>query len=427
MELRKYQLRLANDATETLKRKMIVYLAMEVRTGKTLTALQTAQNYGAKNVLFLTKIRAFSSVQSDFDNVGFNFKLTIANDESLHKVQGDFDLVIHDEHHRFGAYPKPNATAKLFKKMFGDLPMIFLSGTPTAESHSQWYHQFWVSNHSPFKEYTNFYKWANEYVDIEIKHLGYAKVNDYSNARKKDFWHLIRYYILTFTQVEAGFETQVFENVLYCDLDPITHKIAEKLKADLVVTNKEGQTILADTSVKLQQKLHQLYSGTCKFEDGSSKVIDYSKALFIAEKFKGQKIAIFYKFVEEYNAIKSILKSSVCNDLNEFNTTDKSIALQIVSGREGISLAKAKYLVYYNIDFSSVSYWQSRDRLTTMDRKSNDVYWIFSEGGIEAKIYASVCKKKDYTNEIFKRDYGIRKQNPIQNNNTITKRGMALR
>jgi len=366
-------------------------------------------------------------VQSDFDNVGFNFKLTIANDESLHKVQGDFDLVIHDEHHRFGAYPKPNATAKLFKKMFGDLPMIFLSGTPTAESHSQWYHQFWVSNHSPFKEYTNFYKWANEYVDIEIKHLGYAKVNDYSNARKKDFWHLIRYYILTFTQVEAGFETQVFENVLYCDLDPITHKIAEKLKADLVVTNKEGQTILADTSVKLQQKLHQLYSGTCKFEDGSSKVIDYSKALFIAEKFKGQKIAIFYKFVEEYNAIKSILKSSVCNDLNEFNTTDKSIALQIVSGREGISLAKAKYLVYYNIDFSSVSYWQSRDRLTTMDRKSNDVYWIFSEGGIEAKIYASVCKKKDYTNEIFKRDYGIRKQNPIQNNNTITKRGMALR
>ncbi len=427
MELRKYQLRLANDATETLKRKMIVYLAMEVRTGKTLTALQTAQNYGAKNVLFLTKIRAFSSVQSYFDNVGFNFKLTIANDESLHKVQGDFDLVIHDEHHRFGAYPKPNATAKLFKKMFGDLPMIFLSGTPTAESHSQWYHQFWVSNHSPFKEYTNFYKWANEYVDIEIKHLGYAKVNDYSNARKKDFWHLIRYYILTFTQVEAGFETQVFENVLYCDLDPITHKIAEKLKADLVVTNKEGQTILADTSVKLQQKLHQLYSGTCKFEDGSSKVIDYSKALFIAEKFKGQKIAIFYKFVEEYNAIKSILKSSVCNDLNEFNTTDKSIALQIVSGREGISLAKAKYLVYYNIDFSSVSYWQSRDRLTTMDRKSNDVYWIFSEGGIEAKIYASVCKKKDYTNEIFKRDYGIRKQNPIQNNNTITKRGMALR
>jgi hypothetical protein len=424
MELRKYQTRLANEATEILQRKMIVYLAMEVRTGKTLTALQTAENYCAKNVLFLTKLRAFTSVQSDFDSMNFTFNLTIANDESLHKVTGVFDLVIHDEHHRFGAYPKPNATAKLFKEMFGDLPMIFLSGTPTAESHSQWYHQFWVSNYSPFKEYTNFYKWANEYVDIKIRHLGYAKVNDYSKARKKDFWHHIRYYILTFTQVEAGFETQVFENVLYCPMDEITYKLAERLQSDLVVTNKEGQTILADTSVKLQQKLHQLYSGTCKFEDGTSKVIDLSKAMFIKDKFKGEKIAIFYKFVEEYNALKIIFGQNLCNDLEEFNTTDKNIALQIVSGREGISLSKAKYLVYYNIDFSAISYWQSRDRLTTMERKSNDVYWIFSEGGIEAKIYASVQNKKDYNNEIFKRDYGIK--NPKQNNSTTNKRGMAL-
>jgi hypothetical protein len=30
MELRKYQIRLANEATEILHRKMIVYLAMEV-------------------------------------------------------------------------------------------------------------------------------------------------------------------------------------------------------------------------------------------------------------------------------------------------------------------------------------------------------------------------------------------------------------
>ena len=424
MELRKYQIRLANEATEILQRKMIVYLAMEVRCGKTLTALQTAENYGAKNVLFLTKLRAFTSVQSDFDNMNFTFKLTIANDESLHKVTGDFDLVIHDEHHRFGAYPKPNATAKLFKEMFGDLPMIFLSGTPTAESHSQWYHQFWVSNYSPFKDYTNFYKWANEYVDIQIRHLGYAKVNDYSKARKKDFWHHIRYYILTFTQVEAGFETQVFENVLYCPMDEITYKLAERLQSDLVITNKQGQTILADTSVKLQQKLHQLYSGTCKFEDGTSKVIDLSKAMFIKDKFKGEKIAIFYKFVEEYNALKIIFGQNLSNDLEEFNTTDKNIALQIVSGREGISLSKAKYLVYYNIDFSAISYWQSRDRLTTMERKSNDVYWIFSEGGIEAKIYASVQNKKDYNNEIFKRDYGIK--NPKQNNSTTNKRGMVL-
>jgi hypothetical protein len=426
MELRKYQERLSTDACTTLERKKIVYLAMEVRTGKTVTSLETAKKYGAKNVLFLTKKKAMPSISKDYEDFGYTFHLTVWNDESLHKLPNyDYDLVIHDEHHRFGAYPKPNVTAKLFKEKFGDLPMIFLSGTPTPESHSQWYHQFWVSNHSPFNDYVNFYKWANEYVEIKLKYLGYAQVKDYSEARKKDFWHKIRYYILTFTQVEAGFETQVHENILYCDMDAITYKIADKLKTDLVVENKQGQIILADTGVKLQQKLHQIYSGTCKFEDGTSKVIDLSKAMFIQNYFKGNKIAIFYKFVEEYNALKNIFKDSLTNDLEDFNNSEKHIALQIVSGSEGISLSKAKYLVYYNIDFSSRLYWQSRDRLTTMQRKSNDVYFIFSNYGIEEKIYRTVQLKKDYTNEIFKRDFGIK--TPKQNNSETNKRKLALR
>ena len=78
MELRNYQTRISKEATEILKRKHLVYIAMEVRCGKTLTALQTAENFGAKNVLFLTKLKAFSSVQSDYDKMNYSFKLTIA-------------------------------------------------------------------------------------------------------------------------------------------------------------------------------------------------------------------------------------------------------------------------------------------------------------------------------------------------------------
>jgi hypothetical protein len=92
-------------------------------------------------------------------------------------------------------------------------------------------------------------------------------------------------------------------------------------------------------------------------------------------------------------------------DLDEFNSTTKCIGLQIVSGREGISLKNADVLVYYNIDFSALSYWQSRDRLTTMDRKSNDVYWIFSRNGIEQQIYKKVIDKKDFTLKHFNTEY----------------------
>jgi hypothetical protein len=407
LQLRKYQIDLSNQATEILQQKKIIALCMEVRTGKTLTALQTANNFGAKNVLFVTKIKAFSSIQWDYDQMDYNFKLTIINKESLHKIDDTFDLVIYDEFHGFSAYPKPSVYQKLAREKYSHLPMILLSGTPTPESHSQWYHSFQLSDNSPFNEYSNFYKWAKDFVNVKVKHLGYAQVNDYSEADIKHINRRIKNHVLTFTQSQAGFTSTVNELMLEVEMKPITYQLIDRLKKDLVVKNAQGQVILADTGVKLQQKIHQLCSGTCKFEDGSSKVIDFSKAEFIRDNFSEYKIGIFYKFKEEYSALKSILGDKLTNDLDDFNSSDKWIALQIQSGREGISLKEAKYLVYYNIDFSAVSYWQSRDRLTTMDRKENQIFWIFAKNGIESKIYKTVLGKKDYTLSIFKKDFNI--------------------
>ena len=404
-KLRSYQLEISEKAVNILNKNKIVYLSMEVRTGKTLTALNIANLYKAKNVLFLTKKKAIKSILDDYSNFNFTFDITVLNDESIHKLGLDFDFVIHDEHHRFGAFPKPNKSAKIFKQKYSILPMVFLSGTPFPESYSQVFHQFWVSNYSPFKE-NNFYKWAKSYVNVKLKYLGYANVNDYSEANYDKIKPIIDKYLVTFTQKQAGFETNVNENILYCDMNSLTYDLCEKLKNDLVIEGK-NEVVLADTSVKLQSKLHQLYSGTVKFESGKRKVLDYSKAEFIKERFKNNKIGIFYKFKAEFDALKEIYKDNLTDNLEEFNTSDKNIALQIVSGREGISLRNADYLVYYNIDFSAVSYWQSRDRLTTMERKNNDIFWVFSRNGIEEKIYKSVQNKKDYNLKIFKQDYGI--------------------
>ena len=187
-------------------------------------------------------------------------------------------------------------------------------------------------------------------------------------------------------------------------MSSLTYNLAKKLQKNLVVEGK-NEVILADTPVKLMMKLHQIYSGTVKFESGTSATLDYTKAQFIKEKFKDKKIGIFYKFKEEFKALKEIFQDNLTTELEEFINTNKSIALQIVSGREGISLRQADCLVYYNIDFSATSYWQSRDRMTTKDREKNEVYWIFSEGGIEDKIYKAVVKKKKYTTNIFKKDF----------------------
>ena len=401
--LRPYQIEIASKACDILQKRKIVYLAMEVRTGKTSTSFEIAKLFGAKDVLFITKKKAISSIEADHREFGYNFDITIINSESLHLIDGNFDLVISDEHHRNGAFPKMNKVTELIKERYSKLPMIFLSGTPTPESFSQIYHQFAVSNYSPFINYSNFYKWAKDYVNVKERNLGYAKVNDYSEAYQHLIKQLTDPFMISFTQEQAGFTSSVNETILYCPMKEITYGLIDRLKRNKVVEGKQ-EVILADTAVKLMGKIHQLYSGTVKFESGNAKVIDDSKARFIKQRFAGEKIAIFYKFTAEYEMLKEVFKDNLTNDLEVFNTTNKNIALQIVSGREGISLQAAKYLVYFNIDFSAVSYWQSRDRLTTMQRLANEVFWIFAEGGIEANIYKAVQNKKDYTLSQFIQD-----------------------
>ena len=399
--LRDYQTDLASKGVEILRNKGLVYLCMSVRTGKTATSMQIAKLYGANKVLFLTKKKAMSDILGDYNDFGFEFSIEIMNDESMHKCIGHYDLIIHDEHHRFGAIPKPGKATKTFKKMFGHLPMVFLSGTPSPENYSQLFHQYWVSNSSPFR-YVNFYRWAKDYVIPGTKYTSYGPAPDYSNARIDLIMSVIETYVLTYTQEQAGFVSEIEEEVLTVDMKPSTYNLASRLKRDLVVQGKE-EVVLADTGVKLMQKLHQIYSGTIKFESGSRMVIDYTKAFYIMEKFKGKKIGIFYKFVAELDAMRQVYGAdNLTTNLEEFNTTDKSIALQIVSGREGISLRNAEFIVFYNIDFSATSYWQARDRMTTMERKFNKVYWVFSKGGIEKDIYKQVLKKKNFTLSHFK-------------------------
>ena len=405
MKFREYQIEIANQASDKLKKLNFIYLAMEVRTGKTITALLTAKLYGAKNVLFVTKKKAIESIKSDYEKFNFDFGLSVVNTESLHKIAGNFDLIISDEHHKYGAFPKPSKGAKYFKSRFANLPIIALSGTMNPESYSQIFHQFWISNYSPFNQYANFYQWALHYVNIGQKYLGYAIVKDYSVAKGGLIQQVIEQYLITYTQKEAGFTSEIVERILTVEMKYQTYDLIAKLKKDNIVEGKT-EVILADTGAKLMSKLHQLYSGTVKFESGNSMMLDNSKALFIYNYFAFKKIAIFYKFKEELNVIQDVLGEAVTTDLNEFNTTNKSIALQIVSGREGINLSAAKYIVYYNIDFSAVSYWQSRDRLTTIERSSNEVFWIFAKGGIEHHIYKQVMAKKNFTLSTFNKYYG---------------------
>lgn len=402
MKLRDYQEKIVKDAWNVIDLYRFVYLAMEVRTGKTLTSLSLAERLSIGSLLFITKKKAISSIESDYSMLSPSYDMTCINYESLHKVSGKFDMIIIDEAHTLGAFPKPSKRAKQVADLIKrNNPFVcLLSGTPTPESYSQIYHQVYGIPSNPFRSYRNFYRFCDDHVNVAKKFLNGFSINDYSDG-KNTINDLMRPYMISYTQHQAGFESEIEEEILTVRVN--TNEMCSQLKKDLII-EMDDEVILADTGVKLMSKLHQMYSGTVKFESGNSIILDTSKADFIKWRFSDKKIGIFYKFKAELDVLKQVFGDDLCTDLDTFDNTDKNIALQIVSGREGISLRNAEHIVFYNIDFSATSYWQARDRMTTKDRKYNKVYWIFSEGGIESKVYRSVINKKDYTLRHFNSD-----------------------
>ena len=404
VKFRDYQTKIIYDGAKILSEHGFLYLAMEVRTGKTLTSLGIASKICIGNVLFLTKKKAMSSIDADYRMLAPMYDLTIMNYESLHKLPDTkWDLIICDEAHSMGAFPKPSKRAAQVKALLKKhkSKVILLSGTPSPESYSQIYHQVYGIPNNPFNHYANFYKFCADYVDVKEKKINGMFIKDYTRGRDTII-DVMKPYTINYSQKEAGFKVETREHIIEVDMKPSTYKMIKRLEKDLVIEGAVN-TILADTPVKLMMKVHQMYSGTIKFESGDSMVLDMSKAQFIYDNFIGQRAGIFYKFKEELNALKSIYGDQLTTDLEEFDNSHKTIALQIVSGREGISLRNADSLIFYNIDFSATSYWQARDRMTTKDRLESDVYWIFAKGGIEHDIYKAVTKKKDYTLNHYKK------------------------
>jgi len=410
--LRDYQVDLSTKACDLLTKNKIAYLSMQVRTGKTLTALNTCKLYGAKNVLFVTKKKATLSVVADYEHYKNDFKCFIINFEQLHNITDQyFDLVIIDEAHSTGAFAIPSKRTKELKRLCHNLPIIYLSGTPSPESYSQLYHQFWISSFNPFTQ-KNFYTWAREgFVTIGTKYVFNRQIHDYTNANKEAIDKVVGHLFLPYTQQEAGFEQLVDEHIHQVIMSDRTYQVCNRLRIDKVVTGKNGDVIEADTEVKLLSKLHQLYSGTVIFDvamcdEQDSAITDDSKVNYIFHTFKGLKFAIFYKFKAERTAIilgaqKRGLK--VTESPEEFQANDDMIFLsQFVSGREGVNLSTADCLVCYNIDFSAVTYFQVRARLQSKDRVDPaKVHWIFAKDGIEERIYNAVCNKKNYTTSYF--------------------------
>ena len=130
IKFRDYQKKIIVKGSEILILNNFLYLTMEVRTGKTLTSLGIARLMNKKSVLFVSKKKALSSINDDYLALKPDYDITIINYESLHKIEtNDFDLVILDEAHSMGAFPKPSRRAKQVKELLR-VCLLYTSPSP---------------------------------------------------------------------------------------------------------------------------------------------------------------------------------------------------------------------------------------------------------------------------------------------------------
>lgn len=422
MELRDYQLELLKKGIEILERFSIVYYVLEMRLGKTFISIFTANHFNPKIVYFVTKKKAITNIEKDFKDTGFTFDFRVINYESIHKINientnANDIIFIFDEAHRLGGYPKKPLAVTIAEKIVRNSKIIYLSGTPTPETESQLYHQFRITPYSPFKHY-NFYKWAEEFVNLKQEQI-YVKgslktIPKYSDAKSEEILKILSPYFIRYSQKDAGFEqSSIEERIIKIRPTAQQNEICFFLKKDGIYQSPEGWQVSTNKGASIQSKFHQIYSGTLildsEDDDEKSKnriILNKNKALIIKQKFEGQKIAIFYKFKAEYDAIKSVFENITDNQY-EFNESDNlTFVGQISTCREGINLATADFLVFYNISFSALDYWQTRARFQDKNRtKPCIIYWLMTQGGIEEKIYESVTNKKNYTLQYFKKDF----------------------
>lgn len=398
MSLYKYQKEIVLKASQILAERHIVYLNMGMRTGKTRVALSIAKNYN--NILFVTKKRVISFIYKEIDELGITKPITVINYEQLHKyLDKTYDLVIVDEAHSIGAFPKPSLRAKLLKAICNknNCDVVLMSGTPFPESLSQCYHQFYISNYSPFNIYKNFYAFANDYVNIVLKKVSATTtVRDYSHC-KDSVLAILQPYTITFSSEEGNVNTPKKEYIIYVSDDQIEKYLYQIIKLGII---RDLDYYRSNASEQFE-KAWQLCGGFIYLND--EPVILSTKKAEALKSLDGYTI-IFYKFKAELGILKTTLGTELTTNVSEFQAgTCKYIALQYLSGREGINLSLANNIVYYNLDFSYTSYSQSLERASCQLKDSVNVYYIFYENiNFERRILDTLKDKKNFNLRTFK-------------------------
>lgn len=388
-----YQIAIADKAFEILRNYGIAYLAMEERTGKTLTSILIAEKSDkVESVFIVTKKKAIEGWRQTLCDFKHTKQYYFINYESLHKVQGKFDLAIVDEaHYAISSYPRPSKSCKLLQKITYNLPVIFLSATPSAESYSQLFHTLAITKFSPFNNYANFYRWFDKYGIHKTRFLAGRTIIEYKETREDLVKQAVQHLFISYTRKELGFEKEPVDAALFVELSNYTKSLMLEAKRDGVVRIAGEQHFLENTSAEMQT-LQQLEGGTLKLKDGRAIETGQTEKIdYIKKSVKDlSKVVVMYRYVAEKALLEKHLKGA--------------LILQCDAFAEGVDLSNYETLIIYSMSFSASKYIQRRARQCNKNRKDDiKVFYLLCKDCISEMMYEAIVKSKlSFTESYYK-------------------------
>lgn len=127
------------------------------------------------------------------------------------------------------------------------------------------------------------------------------------------------------------------------------------------------------------------------------------------------RLIIFYNFTKEKDLIVDICKKlnksySIINgeikDLKAYEDNEDSITIvQYQAGAMGLNLQKANKIIYFTFPLSSELFEQSKKRIHRIGQVDTCFYYyLLAKGTIEESIYKTLLMRKDYTNELYRKE-----------------------
>jgi len=282
--------------------------------------------------------------------------------------------------------------------------VILLSGTPTSGKYENLWTQMSLLGYNISEDL-----YLKQYVNFKTVRFGgmirktIDKDNPYKNVERLK--SKLRQHGCVFMKTEECFDLPE-QNFIAVHVPKSKDYV--KFITDDYVQLADGTELIGDTSLTKRLRARQLCG-----QYSEAKLQAFVDLLESTQ----DRLIVFYNFNDEMYQLEQICKDlgrtvGVINgerkDKELFDKHSDCVLLcQYQAASMGLNLQAANKIIYYTVPERSELFEQSKKRIHRIGQQNKCFYYVMMcKGSIEEKIYDRLQQLRDYTDDLFKEDFG---------------------